>query len=302
MASAIQNRTVEFQQCVASFDKIHKVQPQRQPQGKKSRFAQQAAAVARDIAHTTELLQKLALLAKRKPLFDDRPVEIGELTYVIKQDLYKIGQSIKALQQFAKGELLDPQVAQNLKNVVSLLNLKVQNVNSLFRTVLETRQRNELLNKSRTEHFVSAATSRRAATPLLENALLANLGENPYLYTQQEQPQGTELLLIPDQTQQMLLLEEQSNEYLQQRNSAVETIEATINEVGNMFQQLATMVSEQGETIQRIDQNVDDIDINIQGAQRELLKYYARILNNRWLFLKIFGVLLVFFFLWVMVS
>lgn len=97
-------------------------------------------------------------------------------------------------------------------------------------------------------------------------------------------------------------MEEQGSEYLQQRNSAVETIEATINEVGNLFQQLATMVTEQGETIQRIDQNVEDIDMNISGAQRELLKYYTRISNNRWFFLKIFGVLLAFFFLWVLVS
>ena len=38
----------------------------------------------------TELLSKLAVLAKRKPIFDDKPIEIGELTYVIKQDIFKI--------------------------------------------------------------------------------------------------------------------------------------------------------------------------------------------------------------------
>ena len=114
-----------------------------------------------------------------------------------------------------------------------------------------------------------------------------------------------EYLSLPSQTQQMLLMEEQqygNQQYLQQRNRAVESIESTINEVGNLFQQLATMVSEQGEQIQRIDANVEDINMNITGAQRELLKYYAHITSNRWLFLKIFGVLIVFFFLWVLVS
>lgn len=112
-------------------------------------------------------------------------------------------------------------------------------------------------------------------------------------------------LSLPDQQQQqMLLMEEQNSgqQYLQLRNRAVESIESTINEVGNLFQQLATMVSEQGEQIQRIDANVEDINLNISGAQRELLKYYAHITNNRWLFLKIFGVLIIFFFLWVLVS
>lgn len=322
MSSAIQNRTFEFQQCVASFDKINKraqPQPQRPAANsppKKSQFSQQASIIAKDIAHTTELLLKLALLAKRKPLFDDRPVEIGELTYVIKQDIFKIEQNIQKLQRFAKGETsiqVDSQITQYLKNVLNLLNSKMKNVSGEFKNVLELRQKNEILNKSRKENFLSAATTLRQSsqTPLLSdgesgrNSSLSNLGENPYLLgpeSTQGMPSGGELLLIPDQTRQLLLMEEQSNEYLQQRNSAVETIEATINEVGNLFQQLATMVTEQGETIQRIDQNVEDIDMNIMGAQRELLKYYAHISNNRWMFLKIFGVLLFFFFLWVMVS
>lgn len=315
--SAIQNRTYEFQQCVASFDKINKkpaLQPQRPAATRKSKFSQQASIIARDIAHTTELLLKLALLAKRKPLFDDRPVEIGELTYVIKQDIFKIEQSIQNLQKYAKGELLiqvDSQITQYLKNVLNLLNLKMKNVSGEFKNVLELRQKNELVNKSRKENFLSAASHMRQSslTPLLRDGTpapngLANLNENPFLMAQDEPqlPQNNELLSIPDQTRQLLLMEEQSNEYLQLRNTAVETIEATINEVGNLFQQLATMVTEQGEQIQRIDQNVEDIDMNIMGAQRELLKYYAHILSNRWLFLKIFGVLLAFFFLWVVVS
>lgn len=37
-----------------------------------------------------------------------------------------------------------------------------------------------------------------------------------------------------------------------------------------------------------------DIASNVSGAQRELLKYYASISSNRWLMLKVFGVLIVF--------
>ena len=36
------------------------------------------------------------------------------------------------------------------------------------------------------------------------------------------------------------------------------------------------------------------INSNVTGAQRELLKYYASITSNRWLMLKIFGVLIIF--------
>ena len=54
------------------------------------------------------------------------------------------------------------------------------------------------------------------------------------------------------------------------------------------------MVAEQRETVQRIDADTIDIASKFGGAQRELLKYYASISNNRWLMLKVFGVLIVF--------
>ena len=65
-------------------------------------------------------------------------------------------------------------------------------------------------------------------------------------------------------------------------------------ELGQIFSQLTQMVAEQRETVQRIDADTLDIASNVSGAQRELLKYYASISSNRWLMLKIFGVLIVF--------
>ena len=62
------------------------------------------------------------------------------------------------------------------------------------------------------------------------------------------------------------------------------------------------MVSEQGEQIQRIDADTEDVLDNVQGAQRELLKYWGRVQGNRWLVAKMFGVLMVFFLLWVLIA
>lgn len=77
---------------------------------------------------------------------------------------------------------------------------------------------------------------------------------------------------------------------MQQRSTAIESIESTISELGQIFGQLAHMVAEQRETVQRIDSDVYDVADNVSGAQRELLKYYASVSSNRWLMLKIFGV------------
>lgn len=82
-------------------------------------------------------------------------------------------------------------------------------------------------------------------------------------------------------------------DYIQSRSTAIESIETTIAELGNIFGQLAHMVSEQRETVQRIDADTTDIADNISGAQRELLKYYASISSNRWLMIKVFGAIIV---------
>ena len=47
------------------------------------------------------------------------------------------------------------------------------------------------------------------------------------------------------------------------------------------------------EMIQRIDANTEDVVDNVQGAQRELMKYWSRVSGNRWLVAKMFGVLMV---------
>ncbi len=49
------------------------------------------------------------------------------------------------------------------------------------------------------------------------------------------------------------------------------------------------------EMIQRIDANTEDVVDNVQGAQRELMKYWSRVSGNRWLVAKMFGVLMVCF-------
>ena len=115
----------------------------------------------------------------------------------------------------------------------------------------------------------------------------------------------------PQSDQQLLMMEEAqpANTYINMRGEAIDMIERTINELGGVFGQLAAMVQEQGfvrsvstlrsqvdsrysEQIQRIDANTEDVVDNVQGAQRELMKYWSRVSGNRWLVAKMFGVLM----------
>ena len=66
----------------------------------KSDFARAASAIAKEIQSLTSKLGRLATLAKKKSIFDDNPVEINELIYVIKQDIAKVNKQIGQLSDY----------------------------------------------------------------------------------------------------------------------------------------------------------------------------------------------------------
>ena len=61
-------------------------------------------------------------------------------------------------------------------------------------------------------------------------------------------------------------------------------------------------VQEQGEMAVRIDENIDDTLSNVDSAQTQLLKYLNTISSNRWLVMKIFGVLMVFLVVFMFIA
>ena len=89
---------------------------------------------------------------------------------------------------------------------------------------------------------------------------------------------------------------------MQSREAAIHQITQDIQGLSSMFGQLAAMVQEQGEMALRIDDNVDNVVSNVDAAQAQLLKYLQTISNNRWLALKVFGILLIFVLLFIFVS
>ncbi|KAF3941329.1 Syntaxin-32 [Dactylella cylindrospora] len=324
----VQDRTQEFRSCVttanrrlptASTSRNNLLSsaasvPLLSNDGEKKRvsrgeFARQAAEIGKKITATTGKLERLALLAKRRTLFDDRPVEIAELTYIIKQDLSQINQSISALQALNKANPpAQQQVGEHSKNVVVMLQGKLADVSVGFKEVLEVRTKNIQKGRERTENFVSSVRGGVNDQGMRQRSQNLTKSHSPLYATPSRtpMPQSDLLSLEPsmDQQQQALLLEEQPSDqsYLNSRSDAIAAIESTIHELGGIFAQLAEMVSQQSEMIQRIDANTEDVVSNVSGAQRELLKYWGRVSSNRWLVVKMFGILMIFFLLWVLVS
>lgn len=303
------DRTVEFSNTIRSLQgrNINRVVNLKDPKKVKqmqsySEFMLIAKNIGRNIASTYTKLEKLTLLAKRKSLFDDRPAEIQELTYIIKGDLNSLNQQIGQLQEISRnqGKTSGKHLHSHSSNMVMALQTRLANMSSNFQQVLEVRTENLKQQKSRREQFSQAPVT-TTLPPKRDN----HTG-NSLLYSEHDDQVSIDVSasqpLIPKnqlQHQQMLLYDD-TDQYVQQRAETMQNIESTIVELGGIFQQLAHMVKEQEETVGRIDSNIQDVEMNVEAAHSQILKYFQSVSKNRWLMIKIFGVLIFFFIFFVL--
>jgi syntaxin 5 len=109
-------------------------------------------------------------VAKRKTLFDDRPVEISELTYIIRQDISALNAQIAQLQQYVRSQQAavasgkgkakaEGQVEEHNTNVVMMLQSRLASMGMGFKDVLELRTQNMKASKDRSEQFMHTASS-----------------------------------------------------------------------------------------------------------------------------------------------
>ncbi|KAK7103417.1 syntaxin-5-like [Littorina saxatilis] len=269
----------------------------------RSEFTRIAKLIGKDLANTYTKLEKLTILAKRKSLFDDKPVEIQELTYIIKQDIKSLNEKIAQLQTLARSQKTKNGHHQHLQthsnSVVVALQSKLASMSNDFKTVLEVRTENLKHQKSRREQFSQSS----GTTPTLPPSALQGHHTGSVLL-QDEAHHGGDVAIdmgAMDRTrfQQQMQITEETDSYIQERADTMQSIETTIVELGTIFTQLAHMVKEQEEMVQRIDSNVDDATLNIESAHSEILKYFQSVSSNRWLMIKIFAVLIIFFIVFV---
>ncbi|XP_006642820.1 syntaxin-5a [Lepisosteus oculatus] len=291
------DRTQEFLSACKSLQgrqngvQVHK--PALSAVKQRSDFTIMAKRIGKDLSNTFAKLEKLTILAKRKSLFDDKAVEIEELTYIIKQDINSLNKQIAQLQDLvrSRGGQSGRHIQTHSNTIVVSLQSKLATMSNDFKSVLEVRTENLKQQRSRREHFSQAPVS---SSPLHAN----NFGSSVLL--RDDSPRSADVSIDMDAraSQQLQLLDEQDS-YIQSRADTMQNIESTIVELGSIFQQLAHMVKEQEETIQRIDANVEDTQLNVEAAHGEILKYFQSVTSNRWLMVKIFLILIIFFVVFV---
>jgi len=303
MLSSSRDRTAEFRTTVQSL-KGRQMNGHGGNRSAVSRVTKQgsdfiniAKSIGQDITNTYTKLEKLTLLAKRKTIFDDKPVEIQELTYIIKHDIANLNRQIGQLQNIAKAQRKDQGTHQqsHSTSVVVQLQSKLATMSNNFKQVLEVRTENLKSQRSRAEQFSTGGVT----TSLPQSATQGFHAGSVLAMDDDVQQNGDAVIDMGGAMGGQLVVTQDTDSYYSSRADAMHTIESTIVELGGIFSQLATMVKEQEEMVQRIDSNVDDTALNVELGHNEILKYFQSVTSNRWLMIKIFGVLIFFFLLFV---
>ncbi|KAK6248488.1 hypothetical protein QUC31_020053 [Theobroma cacao] len=279
-----------------------------------SEFNKRASKIGFGIHQTSQKLAKLAKLAKRTSVFDDPTAEIQELTSVIKQDITALNSAVVDLQLLCNSQNESGNISSDTTThsttVVDNLKNRLMSTTKEFKEVLTMRTENMKVHENRRQLFSSTASkdttnpfirqrplvTRSAATSSTSPPPWANgsTSSSQLFPSKQADGESQPLLQQQHQQQQHQQLVPLQDSYMQSRAEALHNVESTIHELSNIFTQLATMVSQQGELAIRIDENMDESLANVEGAQSQLVRYLNSISSNRWLMIKIFFILIVF--------
>lgn len=220
---------------------------------------------------------------------------------IIKEDMNVLNRQIGQLQQIARAQrqqgLQGRHQQSHSNSVVVALQTKLATMTSSFKEVLEVRTENLKASKSRQDKFsqgsVTTSLPQSAVQGFHSGSLLAQMDDEAAA------GQANGDIAISMDTALMQQQGDHTNAYLQSRADTMQSIEKTIVELGGIFSQLATMIKEQEEVMVRIDSNVEDTALNVEAGHGEILKYFQSVTSNRWLMIKIFGVLIFFFIFFV---
>nr|XP_020652989.1 syntaxin-5 [Pogona vitticeps] len=269
----------------------------------RSEFTVMAKRIGKDLSNTFAKLEKLTILAKRKSLFDDKAVEIEELTYIVKQDINSLNKQIAQLQEFvkAKGSQSGRHVQTHSNTVVVSLQSKLASMSNDFKSVLEVRTENLKQQKTRREQFSRTPVS---AMPLTAS----NLSGSAMLQDEPRHSGDVAIDMDNRASQQLQLINEQvagtifcsnagNNKELSDDPGLLDPV---LDGWRGAFVALSMAFTRSSFCLFcRIDANVEDAQLNVEGAHTEILKYFQSVTSNRWLMVKIFLILIVFFIIFV---
>lgn len=148
-------------------------------------------------------------------------------------------------------------------SVVLALEPKLASMSTELKQALAVRTQNLKQQKSRQAHFFPGP----ASSSIPQSGISGHHQGSVLLTDEVSVNMEAYGPLLPVTQKQAMIYDFRS------RAKIMQDFESTISELGETFQQLARIVKEQEEGAERIDTNVQDAELNVEGAHNEIIKY-----------------------------
>eukprot|EP01080_Neovahlkampfia_damariscottae_P006487 gene6487-10495_t len=274
------DRTKEFKSILENKRKTTIIQKtnnlNEETEEEKSIFHVEAKKIASELQQTTDLLQKLIKIIKKKTPFDDNSKIIQQYSELVKENLVHHNQNLLQLEGSVE-EMKNKQSQQFSGSVINSLKDQFAYAKETFETALKTRTKNIKKQQERTKHFVSQekfSKSPKNQDSRISSKLNVEPVVNDSLMLQQHQQQP-----VDD---------------FSQRTEAIRDIESTLHEISGMYVKLGELVSIQGELTSKIESNIEEASTHVDEGSNQIMEWYSKVTSSRGLMLKLFLVLVVF--------
>eukprot|EP01095_Lingulamoeba_sp_RSL-Kostka_P014102 TRINITY_DN6033_c0_g2_i1.p1 TRINITY_DN6033_c0_g2~~TRINITY_DN6033_c0_g2_i1.p1 ORF type:complete len:289 (+),score=92.85 TRINITY_DN6033_c0_g2_i1:92-958(+) len=246
----------------------------------KTTFSIAANNIAKNLKDTFELLDNLRKLVEVPKLFNDPVEEIQKLTYIIKKNITNTSRLLEGLEDITNKK--NKQTEKHSIFVVNSLKSDFSIITKEFREILVLRSENCEKQKKQRSQLVGGFN---------------NFSNSNNWYAQPEQldtsNNDVEIIIGDNQQQQQTLFKPQKYNG-KERLQEAQQIETVFHDLQDIMQQMTVYVAQQGEQIERIDDNVENTLHYVEGAQNALLQTLQHASSNRGLILKMFASLAVF--------
>ena len=258
--------------------------------------------IAGQIHNTSAAIEKLTKLVRRQGLFDDPTDDINNLIFCIKEDLGSLNGKCDAAQSYVEEQKRahgdQNQAASYSVNVVGQLRSDLMNKTKDFKSILEVRSSKMKNNQDRkvklTGNAIMSPMRQLAATSAHASELHVSPQKSKF-YNPYSDSDANAMESGSAAEQQLLLAPpSESLQYYESREQAVNEVQKTIEELGTIFQRLASMLSEQQELVERVDEDVEAAISNTEKARNVLIKAYESASSNKALYTKIFALVMIF--------
>jgi syntaxin 5 len=252
------------------------------------------------------MIQLYTTVNQEKIGVDSQDAVVSQWTLVVKTDITQINDQLRVIQTQLEGkDICNPSIREHFRQIVKILQLRFASMSSAFKETLQSRSDRILASKQRREQLGSTGAfipqhdhsirSRRVIDTQVFQSFGTNIPESGSMEMNSDS-HSSKGAMYQRQQQHQATIQSSNQQYQQSRNVALESVEAAIQELGYVFSHLAHLVSIQGETVQRIDADIEEAQVHVEQGQQELLKYWRYVSSNRWLLIKCFAILIAFLF------